>query len=132
MTSSAAPTASNAAIDFEQLAAAYVAMWNAQDPDERREMVDALCAPDVRYTDPLVDVSGAADLAATIGAVQEQFPGFAFTLLGAVDGHHGQARFGWELGPAGVPAPVAGFDVVALDEAAKVTRVVGFLDRVPS
>jgi SnoaL-like domain len=131
VTSSAAPTAI-ASIDFEQLAAAYVAMWNAQDPAERRELVDALCAPEVRYTDPLCDVSGAADLAATIAAVQEQFPGFAFTLLGAVDGHHDQARFGWELGPAGVPAPVAGFDVVMTDEAGKVTRVLGFLDRVPS
>ena len=132
MTSSAARTASPAPIDFEQIAATYIAMWNAEDPAERRELVDALCAADVRYTDPLVDVSGADGLAATIGAVQEQFPGFAFTLLGAVDGHHEQARFGWELGPAGVPAPVAGFDVVTTDEAGKVTRVLGFLDRVPS
>ncbi len=107
-------------------------MWNADDPAERRELVDALCAPDVRYTDPLVDVSGAEDLAATIGAVQAQFPGFAFTLLGAVDGHHGQARFGWELGPAGVPAPVAGFDVVALNERRQGEPRLGFLDRVPS
>lgn len=129
MTSSAASTQ---AIDFEQIAATYIAMWNAEDPAERRELVDALCAADVRYTDPLVDVSGTGDLAATIGAVQEQFPGFVFTLLGAVDGHHEQARFGWELGPAGVPAPVAGFDVVATDETGKVTRVLGFLDRVPS
>ena len=132
MTTSAAPTASTAPIDFERIAAAYVAMWNAEDPAERRELIDALCAPNVRYTDPLVDVSGADDLAATIGAVQAQFPGFVFTLLGAVDGHHRQARFGWELGPAAGPAPAAGFDVVALDDAGKVSRVLGFLDRVPS
>jgi hypothetical protein len=31
-----------------------------------------------------------------------------------------------------VPAPVAGFDVVTTDEAGKVSRVLGFLDRVPS
>ncbi len=132
MTSSAAPTASPASTDFERIAAGYIAMWNAQDPAERRELVDAFCAADVRYTDPLVDVSGRDGLAATIGAVQDQFPGFAFTLLGAVDAHHEQARFGWELGPAGIPAPVAGFDVVTADETGKVTRVLGFLDRVPS
>ena len=37
-----------------------------------------------------------------IGAVQQQFPGFSFRLAGPVDGHHNQARFGWELGPDGV------------------------------
>jgi len=37
--------------------------------------------------------------------VQEQFPGFRFRLAGAVDGHHDQARFGWEFGPAGGDAP---------------------------
>jgi hypothetical protein len=132
-TKETAMTTSSAGLtDFDQIAADYIAMWNAGDPAERQALVDALCAQDVRYTDPLVDVSGRGGLAATIAAVQEQFPGFAFTLLGAVDAHHDQARFGWELGPAGVPAPVAGFDVVTTDESGKVTRVLGFLDRVPS
>ncbi|HEX4431983.1 MAG TPA: nuclear transport factor 2 family protein [Frankiaceae bacterium] len=125
-------TTSPATTDFDQLAAGYIAMWNASDPDERRKLVAELCAEDVRYTDPLVDVSGLEGLEATIGAVQEQFPGFAFTLFGAVDAHHDQARFGWELGPSAIPAPVAGFDVVTTDDEGKVTRVLGFLDRVPS
>ena len=123
---------SPAPTDFERIAAGYIAMWNSADPVERQALVAAVCAEDIRYTDPLVDVSGRDGLAATIGAVQEQFPGFGFTLLGPVDAHHDQARFGWELGPAGIPAPVAGFDVVTTDECGKLTRVVGFLDRVPS
>ena len=118
--------------DFDQIAADYIAMWNAADPDTRDALVARLCAEDVRYTDPLVDVSGRDGLAATIAAVQEQFPGFGFTLVGAVDAHHDQARFGWELGPAAIPAPVAGFDVVTTDADGKVSRVLGFLDRVPS
>jgi hypothetical protein len=118
--------------DFDRIAADYIAMWNASDPDERRTLIARVCVEDVRYTDPLVDVSGREGLEATIAAVQEQFPGFEFTLLGAVDAHHDQARFGWELGPAAIPAPVAGFDVVTTDENGKVTRVLGFLDRVPS
>jgi hypothetical protein len=125
-------TATSAPTDFGRIAADYVAMWNAADPAERSALVASLCAQDVRYTDPLVDVTGHEGLEATIAAVQEQFPGFVFTLYGAVDAHHDQARFGWELGPAGIPAPVAGFDVVTTDESGKVTRVLGFLDRVPS
>jgi len=125
-------TTSPATTTFDQIATTYIAMWNASDPQERHTLVAELCAEDVRYTDPLVDVTGRDALAATIGAVQDQFPGFSFTLLGAVDAHHDQARFGWELGPAGIPAPVAGFDVVTTDADGKVTRVLGFLDRLPS
>jgi len=60
------------------------------------------------------------------------------TLLssGPVDGHHGQARFTWALGPDDSnvvgEAPVVGFDVVTLDDAGKITSVLGFLDRVPT
>jgi hypothetical protein len=125
-------TTSPVTTDFAKIAAGYIAMWNATDAAERHALVAELCAEDIRYTDPLVDVSGRDGLEATIGAVQQQFPGFAFTLLGGVDAHHDQARFGWELGPAAIPAPVAGFDVVTTDAEGRVTRVLGFLDRVPS
>ncbi len=118
--------------DFTALADGYVAMWNATEPDTRRELIAQVCAPDVRYTDPLADVAGHDQLDAAIAAVQQQFPGFAFSRLGDVDGHHEQARFGWELGPVGTPAPVAGFDVVTTDELGRITRVLGFLDRVPN
>jgi hypothetical protein len=123
---------SEGTVDFERLAEGYLAMWNATDPAQRRELIDAVCADDVHYTDPLADVSGRDALDTLIAAVQAQFPGFTFSLLGAVDSHHGQARFGWELGPAAIPAPVAGFDVVTVDADGKLARVLGFLDRVPS
>jgi hypothetical protein len=128
MTTSTTPATTT---DFDRIAADYIAMWNAADPAERRELIAALCAENVTYTDPLVDVCGRDELAAVIGAVQEQFPGFGFTLLDGVDSHHAQVRFGWELGPAGTAAPVAGFDVVTTDAVGKVTQVLGFLDRVP-
>ncbi len=63
--------------------------------------------------------------------MQGQFPGFVFTLTGTVDAHHDQARFTWDLGPAGAPAPIGGFDVVRLDETGRISLVLGFLDRVP-
>ena len=59
---------------------------------------------------------GPEAIASMIGAVQQQFPEFSFRLAGPVDGHHNQARFGWELGPAGSPAPIVGFDVAVSDD----------------
>ena len=117
---------------FDELAERYIAAWNETDADARSAAVAALYAEDARYTDPLVDAEGREAIAATIAAVQGQFPGFEFRLAGPVDAHHDQARFGWELGPAGAQeAPIAGFDVAVRDGAGRLRRVFGFLDRVP-
>jgi hypothetical protein len=67
-----------------------------------------------------------------IAAVQAQFPGFVFTLVGPVDTHHRQARFTWGLGPAGAEPAIVGFDVAVAGEDGRLTSVLGFLDKVPA
>ena len=119
--------------DFDTLAQRYIAAWNETDPVARQQAVAALYTEDARYTDPLVDAEGQEAIAATIGAVQQQFPGFVFRLAGPVDAHHDQVRFQWELGPADAPeAPIVGFDVAVRGADGRLRSVLGFLDRVPS
>jgi hypothetical protein len=118
--------------DFTTLAERYIAAWNETDAQARRRAVEELYTEDARYVDPLVEAAGREGIAATIGAVQAQFPGFVFRLAGPVDGHHEQARFSWELGPADGPAPIAGFDVAVTDGDGRLRTVLGFLDRVPA
>ena len=118
--------------DFDALASRYIEAWNETDPVIRSQLVKELWADDARYVDPIVVADGRPQIDATIGAVQSQFPGCTFRLVGAVDGHHDQARFAWELGPQGAPAPVAGFDVAVVDEEGRLRTVLGFLDRVPA
>ncbi len=118
--------------EFDDVAQRYIAAWNETDAQARHERVAALWADGGSYVDPLAEVAGRDQIAALISGVQDQFPGFSFRLAGDVDGHHRQARFSWELGPAEGPAPVAGFDVVTLDDDGRVTSVLGFLDRVPA
>jgi hypothetical protein len=118
--------------DFTDLATRYIEAWNETDPDVRAQLLKELWADDGRYVDPIVVADGRAQIDATIGAVQSQFPGFTFRLVGPVDGHHDQARFAWELGPQGAPAPVAGFDVAVVDDDGRLRTVLGFLDRVPA
>ena len=110
----------------------YLAAWNETDPEARRAAVAEVFSDDVRYTDPMVDVRGAEALAATIGAVQAQFPGFVFRLAGPADAHHDQVRFTWELGPERAEAPIVGSDVALLDGDGRISAVLGFLDRVPA
>lgn len=117
---------------YETAVARYFEAWNATAPKDVAKAVAAAWAEDGGYTDPLADAAGHEQIAAVIAAVHAQFPGFVFRPLGAVDGHHDIARFGWELGPAdGSAAPVAGSDVIVLAEDGRIRRVSGFLDRVP-
>ena len=118
--------------DPTALAERYIAAWNETDEAARRQAVAELWTADGRYVDPLVEVEGTDGIAATIGAVQQQFPGFVFRLAGPADGHHEQVRFSWELGPAGEPAPIAGSDVAVTDGNGRLRAVLGFLDRVPN
>ncbi|MGY0017540.1 nuclear transport factor 2 family protein [Streptomyces sp. cg35] len=117
----------------ENAVARYFEAWNARTPEERTKAVAAAWTEDGTYTDPLADVAGHDGIAAVIGAAHEQFPGFSFRPLGAVDGHHGIARFGWELvSEADGTAPVAGSDVIELADDGRIRAVHGFLDRVPA
>ena len=117
--------------DFTQLAEQYIATWNETDPSARRALIDKTWAPDGRYVDPLAEVTGRDQIDAVIAAAQEQFAGMTFRLAGAVDAHHDQARFTWELGPEGT-ALVVGFDVAKRDADGRLALVLGFLDKVPS
>ncbi|MEU2053298.1 nuclear transport factor 2 family protein [Streptomyces bungoensis] len=118
---------------YESAVARYLEAWNATGPEAREKAVAAAWAADGSYTDPLADVRGHDGIAAVIAATQEQFPGFSFRLLGAVDGHRDIARFRWELvNEADGSAPVAGSDVITLDGEGRIRQVLGFLDRLPA
>ena len=110
----------------------YLDTWNATDAAARDELLAAHWAESCRYVDPLAEVEGRAAVAATVAAVQQQFPGFVFTPVGDVDAHHRQCRFQWGLGPAGEPPVVVGFDVLEVDEDGRIQDVRGFLDQVPA
>ena len=117
---------------YDELAQRYIDTWNETDPSARRAAVDQMYTEDARYIDPLSAADGPEAIASMIGAVQQQFPEFSFRLAGPVDGHHNQARFGWELGPAGSPAPIVCFDVAVSDDSGRIKTVLGFLDKVPA
>nr|WSY49358.1 nuclear transport factor 2 family protein [Streptomyces sp. NBC_00886] len=118
---------------YESAVARYFEAWNAGDPDALAKAVAAAWSVEGTYTDPLAAVTGHTEIAGLIAGAHERFPGFAFRPLGAVDGHHDTARFAWELvSEADSSAPIAGFDVITLDEDGRIRSVLGFLDRVPA
>jgi hypothetical protein len=121
--------------DFDSQVEDYLAVWNEGDAARRAELAAALFSPEAEYVDPIVTAASPEGIATTIGAVRDQFPGWTFRQLGAVDAHNGFARFRWALSPdaAAAPedAPVIGFDVASFAEDGSIESVIGFLDRVP-
>jgi SnoaL-like domain len=116
--------------DAQQVADRYIAAWNETNSERRMELLRQHWSADASYADPLASVAGVSDINKLITSVQERFPGFTFALNGRADGHGDHARFKWSLGPAGVQPPIEGSDVVSLADG-RISRVVGFLDKVP-
>lgn len=110
----------------------YIAAWNEVDPNRRRTLLAEHWTDDAHYLDPMTQANGHADIDALIGAVQQRFPNFRFTLHGTPDGHNDRVRFSWSLGPAGAEPVVIGTDFVQLAADGRIRSVTGFLDRVPA
>ena len=116
--------------DAQTLVTQYLEAFNETDAERRRELLEALYTPDCTYTDPHVDLHGAEQIDGFIAQTQERFAGFTFTLGGAIDAHHNQARFQWHAGPPDAPDAVIGFDVIVADDR-RIRNVYGFMDRGP-
>ena len=117
---------------FDQLAQRYIDTFNETDPDRRRAALQTLYTPDARYVDPHQDLEGPKQIDEFIAATQERFPGYRFTLGSAVDAHHDQARFNWNVtGPGHSEPAYVGFDVIVADNG-RVRNVYGWLDHAPA
>ncbi|MBB4683378.1 nuclear transport factor 2 family protein [Amycolatopsis jiangsuensis] len=115
-----------------QLAHRYLAVWNETDASRRRALIAEVFTPDASYTDPLGTATGHDAIDGFIAGAQEQFAGLVFSLPAEPDAHHDLARFQWNLCTPAAPDPLAiGFDVIELADG-RITKVHGFLDKVPA
>src|SRR5215207_6355665 len=109
----------------------YLAMWNEDDAGRRAELIERAWAPVGRYVDPLLEADGYAGLSAMVDGVHAQFPGHRFRRTSAVDTHHNQCRFGWELFAPDGAITVAGIDVGQLGPDGRLLLIAGFFGELP-
>lgn len=117
--------------DHNTIARNYIAAWNETDAARRSGLVEAAFTSGIQYRDPIMQGDGHQGVAALIQGVHAQFPGFRFALKGNVDGFGDNVRFSWGLGPDGADAVIEGTDFGVIENG-RLSRVTGFLDKVPA
>ena len=113
------------------IADAYIETWNETNADQRRSLLSRHWSPQASYVDPLMQGTGADQIAGLIEAVKTRFPGFRFQLLGTPNGHGAYVRLAWTLGAPGQEAPIEGSDVLEMQDG-RINRVIGFIDKAPA
>ncbi|HEX3826414.1 MAG TPA: hypothetical protein VHV82_03995 [Sporichthyaceae bacterium] len=106
---------------------AYVSAWNTSEADRRTRILAGCWGPEATYTDPTVDLCGAAALDDHIAGRRLARPDLVIEILGEVRLHHCWATFAWQVNSAG-EIPVSGIDCVEFAPNGRLARVVGFFD----
>ncbi len=105
---------------------AYFAMWNEPDAERRAELIEQAWTSDGRYVDPLQEAEGHTALSEMVAGVHAQFPGHRFRRISAIDAHHDQVRFAWELASPDGTITVAGLDAGEVTADGRLRRISGF------
>lgn len=120
----------NESIDLEtaqRLIDAYLACWNAPDPDSRAAMIGETWHDGARSVDPLADVSGHAAIAEMMAGIQTQMPGHRFEQRGTARAHHDVVHWGWAMcGPDGTEV-LTGIDTASVRDG-RIVSLYGFFD----
>ena len=104
----------------------YFEAWNEPDADTRRALAEKAWAGDSRYVDPVSDVTGADGFAGMVAGIQEQFVGHSVVRTSAIDQHHDQIRFEWELRAPDGTIVIAGVDYGELAPDGRLQSITGF------
>lgn len=105
---------------------AYLAAWNETDEAARTALVERALGADLWYRDPFIEADNSEAFNATLGAVQQAYPGHVMTRTSAIDAHHDLVRFNWALAVPGEAPTFAGVDVAKLDADGRLHRIIGF------
>ncbi len=106
----------------------YIAVWNATDPEDRRDLIAGAWTESASYLDPLMSGDGHDGIDAMIQGVQQRFPGHQFRRTSEVDAHNDRVHFAWELGADGQPALAKGVDFGVVAPDGRLASITGFLD----
>ncbi|MFK7732855.1 MAG: hypothetical protein AB8B48_14640 [Pseudomonadales bacterium] len=107
-----------------------LAAWNEPDASKVRSHLERALAPQVRFVDPTIDVTGIDGFEANVHDVHQRLTNAVYSHTSGVDSQHGFHRYHWAIHQNG-ELIVPGFDVTEIDENGLIVRVIGFFGPIP-
>jgi hypothetical protein len=104
----------------------HLAGYCEPDPPTRRRLLEQVWADDAELIDPPLEGTGVDAIADLVDVILTHYPAHRFVRTTACDTHHDIVRYGWELRAPDGAVAVSGLDVAELDDAGRITRIVGF------
>jgi len=102
-----------------------LAGWNETEPDRIRAHLDRALTDDVVFVDPTIVTKGRDEFEANVREFRHRWPDAVCRRTSEFDAHHDLYRYNWQI-TRGDAVLVLGFDVVELDTAQRVRKVMGF------
>ncbi len=109
-----------------------LAAWNEIDPARVRSHLEKALAPEVRFVDPSIDVTGIDGFEANVHEVHARNPGNVYSRTSKVDTQHGFHRYHWAIHSSDGELVLPGLDVVETDDGGRVACVIGFFGELPN
>lgn len=109
------------------------AAWNETDPSLVRMHLEKCLAPDVRFVDPSIDLTGIDAFEENVHNVHKDNPGYVYSRASKIDSQHGFHRYHWSIHNKDGALVLPGFDVVEVNDQGRIGCVIGFfgeLDRI--
>ena len=117
--------------DYPEAFDHMLAAWNEADGTLVRGHLEKALAPDIRFVDPSIDVTGIDGFEANVHEVQARLPGAVYSRTSGVDAQHGFHRYNWAIHLNGDPVLI-GADVAEVNADGKIRLVIGFFGPLPA
>jgi len=122
-------TAKYSKAELKKIAELQIEIWNNRDEKSRLTELSRLYTDNIVFFDEEAVVRGYADLNTRITQLQQQNPGFKFSLI-RIDNSENVVRYYWNYGPESNPKLIAGMDLMIMKNG-KARSLNVFLDKLP-
>ncbi len=110
---------------FEENLTKMMAIWNSSDADEIKRLADEALEHNVHFADPTHNIIGRDLFVEMVHRTHKRIPGATYARASRIEIQNNFCRYHWKIDLEGKRL-VDGFDVVEVNDAGKIVKVLGF------
>ncbi len=106
-----------------------MAIWNSEDPAEKQAWVTEALEHNVHFVDPNHNIIGRDAFLRMVDETQKKIPGAVYARASEIGFQNNFCRYHWSIHLNG-KCLMTGFDVVEVNDAGKILKVIGFFGEI--